>query len=102
MVYLLVALTNDVAAQTTVGLVQKDTGTTEKGYILFAPLADTTTYLIDKCGRKIHTWHSSYKPGASVYLEPNGYLLRAGTYFNPLFLRVEAGVLCRCWIGTAT
>ncbi|HNP23828.1 MAG TPA: aryl-sulfate sulfotransferase, partial [Panacibacter sp.] len=85
LVYLLVALTNDVAAQTTVGLVQKDTGTTEKGYILFAPLADTTTYLIDKCGRKIHTWHSSYKPGASVYLEPNGYLLRAGTYFNPLF-----------------
>jgi len=48
----------------------------QQGYVLFAPLHSTTTYLIDKCGRQVHNWKSAYKPGQSVYLLPNEDLLR--------------------------
>jgi len=57
------------------------------GYTLFAPLHDTTTYLIDICGEVAHTWASDYTPGHGVYLLENGHLMRAGlvgnTHFNP-------------------
>jgi len=82
-----------IQAQTpTVGLVQQDTGTTENGYILFAPLSDSVTYLMDKCGRKVHTWKTSYAPGASVYLLPDGNLLRPGRYFNAVFASSPGGM----------
>jgi hypothetical protein len=45
------------------------------GYTLFCPLNSTTTYLIDNCGNIINTWSSSYNPGLSVYLLPDGSLL---------------------------
>ncbi|MBU0497530.1 MAG: aryl-sulfate sulfotransferase [Candidatus Thermoplasmatota archaeon] len=38
------------------------------GLILFSPLQDTSTYLIDKQGSVKHTWTSSYKPGQVAYL----------------------------------
>jgi hypothetical protein len=46
------------------------------GYILFSPLLSTTTYLIDRAGKVVHTWESELAPGASVYLLENGHLLR--------------------------
>ncbi|HRX84814.1 MAG TPA: aryl-sulfate sulfotransferase [Phycisphaerae bacterium] len=46
------------------------------GYTLFAPLADTKTYLIDNAGKLVHTWTSQYEPGQSVYLLDDGTLLR--------------------------
>jgi len=55
------------------------------GYVLFAPLFSKTTYLIDKCGKQVHTWKSKYTPGQSVYLLPNGDLLRAGNDSNQTF-----------------
>ena len=48
------------------------------GYVLFAPLPSTTTYLIDRAGRAVHTWESDCPPGASQYLLDNGHLLRCG------------------------
>lgn len=63
------------------GLVQIKGGTS-KGYILFSPLLSTTTYLLDKKGRVVHTWESDLAPGASVYLLDNGNLLRAGRQPN--------------------
>ncbi|MBN1657306.1 MAG: DUF1566 domain-containing protein [Anaerolineae bacterium] len=48
------------------------------GYILFAPLDETTTYLIDDAGETIFAWPSSYRPGNSVYLLENGSLLHTG------------------------
>ena len=48
------------------------------GYILFSPLLSTTTYLVDKKGRVVHTWESDLAPGVSVYLLDNGHLLRSG------------------------
>jgi len=49
-----------------------------RGYTLFSPIGSTTTYLIDNEGRLIHSWKSDYRPGQSVYLLPNGHLLRTG------------------------
>lgn len=46
------------------------------GYTLFAPLDSTTTYLIDTKGEVVHTWESRFVPGQSVYLLPDGSLLR--------------------------
>lgn len=68
----------------TVGLFYKNPGT-EDGYILFAPISYTTTYLIDKCGRKIHEWNSTYRPGQAAYLLENGKLLRTGNANNSIF-----------------
>jgi len=66
-------------AQTrTVGLFLNDTSKVYKGYTLFAPKQNTMTYLINNEGRIIHQWtKSAYPPGQSVYLLPNGHLLRS-------------------------
>ncbi|RZJ32915.1 MAG: hypothetical protein EOO51_15340, partial [Flavobacterium sp.] len=48
----------------TIGLLQHDSQSLDDGYVLFAPLMSTTTYLIDKCGRQVKTWNSAYKPGS--------------------------------------
>ncbi len=64
-------------AQNTVGFISQTPGSFE-GYVLFSPLYSKMTYLIDKCGRQVHNWESPYNPGRSVYLLPNGCLLRAG------------------------
>lgn len=69
----------------TVGLIQHDLGSQDDGYVLFAPLTSTTTYLIDKCGKQVKTWGSTYVPGSSVYLLPDGTLLRAGNSNSPIF-----------------
>ncbi len=71
-------------AQQTVGLFTNDPGSLD-GYILFAPTRSDTTYLIDKCGKKINEWSSTYNPGLSVYLLSNGNLLRSGFVQNPWF-----------------
>lgn len=49
------------------------------GRTLFTPLHDTTTYLIDLEGRVVHRWESEYAPGNSVYLLPDGHLLRTAS-----------------------
>jgi hypothetical protein len=71
--------------QQTVGLFQYDPATTD-GYTLLAPIPSTNTYLLDNCGRVVHTWGSGYTPGNSVRLLENGDLLRtcriANTNFN--------------------
>jgi hypothetical protein len=56
-----------------------------KGYTLFAPKHNTVTYLVDNEGRVVHQWKSAYEPGQSVYLLPNGHIVRAG------MLRVQGG-----------
>ena len=69
----------------TVGLIQHDAQSLDNGYILFAPVGATTTYLIDKCGKLAKTWPSNYRPGQSVYLLPDGTLLRTGNANNATF-----------------
>lgn len=79
------------SAQATIGLINHDTGTYDNGYVLFAPINYTATYLIDKCGKEVHTWNSTYRPGQSVYLLPDGNLLRPGNTNNTVFNAGGAG-----------
>ena len=62
--------------QRTVGLLLYDSTKSYYGYTLFSPLKSTKTYLIDMNGILVHSWTSSYKPGQSVKLLPDGSLLR--------------------------
>ena len=71
-------------AQRTVGLLTQTEGSAQ-GYVLFAPLSSKTTYLIDKCGKQVHSWKSNYAPGQSVYLLPTGNLLRTANDSNKVF-----------------
>jgi len=64
------------ATAKTIGLV-KNGPRSFKGYTLFAPKHYTATYLIDNDGCVVNSWTKSrYEPGQSVYLLPNGNLLR--------------------------
>ena len=71
--------------QNTVGLTEYTNGN-KNGYVLFAPMTSTNTYLIDKCGDMVHQWTtSSYRPALSVCLLEDGSLLRTGKLNNPNF-----------------
>jgi Arylsulfotransferase (ASST) len=47
--------------------------------ILFSPIASTSVYLISLDGQALHEWKTDEPPGYSVYLLPNGNLLRANS-----------------------
>jgi hypothetical protein len=59
-----------------------------EGYLLFAPLHSTMSYLINYDGDVLHTWPSEYNPGNAVYLLKNGNLLHTGSLHSTIF---EAG-----------
>jgi hypothetical protein len=71
-------------AQGTLGLLFS-TPANEDGFVLFAPISSTTTYLIDKCGYQVHSWPSTHQPGQSVYLLQDGSLMRTGRLMNQTF-----------------
>ncbi len=81
---ILAAVCGNSHAQQTVGLFTQTAGS-EDGYVLFAPMMNDSTYLIDKCGREIHSWGSTHKPGQSAYLLDDGSLMRPGSNNNPIF-----------------
>ncbi len=62
-------------ASWTVGL-QSHSAKAFEGYTLLAPLSSKTTYLIDMCGRQVHSWLGTGNPGNAVYLLEDGDLLR--------------------------
>jgi len=84
LIFLCLGLTPSRAQQPTVGLITH-TNASEDGYVLFAPLSSKNTYLIDKCGRQVHSWTANYTPANSVYLLKNGTLLHTGNANNPVF-----------------
>src|SRR5438552_3813229 len=47
--------------------------------ILFSPIASTSVYLMSLDGQALHEWKTDEPPGYSVYLLPNGNLLRANS-----------------------
>jgi hypothetical protein len=73
-----------VYGQHTVGLTQYSSAVGD-GYVLFAPLSSTVTFLIDRCGRKVNAWNSGYPPGVAAELEPDGSLLRTAAVPNAEF-----------------
>ena len=71
--------------QNTIGLLNNNGGSTD-GYVLFSPITSTSTYLINKCGEKVHEWNSSNKrPALSCHLMEDGSLMRSGKLNNPNF-----------------
>lgn len=64
----------------TVGTLYYDASQTYPGYNLYYPLNQPTAYLVDNCGRTINTWtDDGFVPGSSVYLLPNGNLLKTAS-----------------------
>src|ERR1043165_3738639 len=86
----IILLTLPTQAQQTVGLFSR-TPASQDGYVLFAPITSNTTYLIDKCGKSVHTWASTHHPGQSVYLLPDGNLLRPASANNSTFTSGGSG-----------
>jgi hypothetical protein len=86
---LIICLTFFIAStlnsQTTVGLIQHNPGTLDDGFVLFAPTRSNTTYLIDRCGKEVKSWTSTYNPGLSCYLLSDGTLLRTGVVQSQSF-----------------
>ncbi len=62
----------------TLGLKKKFNGNDENGYVLFSPMNSDTTYLINKCGKKVHQWVTKTSVSLSSYILPNGDLLKTG------------------------
>lgn len=73
--------TSSLWAQQTVGLFLNDS-LSYNGYTLFSPSGGNTTYLIDNCGNKVHSWETSYQPGNMGYLLENGNLIRSARLNN--------------------
>ncbi|MCB0687939.1 MAG: aryl-sulfate sulfotransferase, partial [Saprospiraceae bacterium] len=86
LLYLMSLSVASVFAQVkTVGLLKNEID--DQGYILFTPLNNRTTYLINRSGEKVHSWTSDFVPGMTAYLAEDGSLFRAGrvtenTYIN--------------------
>lgn len=84
LVSLFLIIGSQLNSQQTIGLFY-NTPQSYDGYTLFAPAASDTTYLIDNCGERVHTWVTNTTPGNTVYLLENGMLLRTGKAFNSKF-----------------
>ncbi|NVK65239.1 MAG: aryl-sulfate sulfotransferase [Flavobacteriales bacterium] len=102
---LLMFLTLNVSwGQSTVGLTEYTSGNKE-GFVLFSPMTSSNTYLIDKCGEKVHQWStSSYRPALSVTLLEDGSLVRTGKLDNPNFNEGGSGGIIERfdWDGNLT
>lgn len=73
------------SAQKTVGLINYESGNTD-GYVLFSPITSTKSFLINKCGEKVHEWNTSTKrPALYGVLMEDGSLLRTGKLNNVNF-----------------
>ncbi|MCB0656051.1 MAG: aryl-sulfate sulfotransferase [Saprospiraceae bacterium] len=74
----LIACLRILYAQNTVGLLSIKGTQVSEGYNLIYPYSQSTVFLIDLCGEVVHRWidFSGREPGCSVYLLPNGNLIR--------------------------
>lgn len=48
----------------------------QEGLTLYQPFTGTTTFLVDGAGSVVHTWPGTARPALSVYLLPDGDLMR--------------------------
>lgn len=72
------------SAQPTMGTLVLEPSAND-GYVLFSPNGSESTYLIDKCGRRIHAWETEGRPGLMAYLMDNGDLVRTRRHQTGLF-----------------
>src|ERR1035437_7366042 len=80
-------------SQPTLGMLTHTAGSLDNGYILFAPTFYGASYLVDKCGKLVHSWPSSNLPYYPVYLLDDGSILRpetsSGTGTRSLIKRIS-------------
>ena len=88
-----------IHAQQTVGLFQLTEQATD-GYVLLAPIPSEEVYLIDNCGREVHTWNTPSRPALNTYLLDDGSLLRTGRTPNDNFTGNSGRVMKVAWDGT--
>lgn len=94
-----------IHAQNTVGLLTNDADSSQDGYTLFYPADQHTVFLVDNCGRLVHSWTDTlHTPSNAVYLLENGDLLRCGKragVVNTVMQRGGAGEMVdrRSWSG---
>lgn len=79
------ACTNQAIGQATVGTLTLG-AEANSDYILFSPNGAETTFLIDKCGRRIHQWETEGRPGLMAYFMENGDLVRTRRHQTNQFL----------------
>lgn len=92
----------NVYAQNTIGLTHYESDNAD-GYVLFSPMTSTKTFLIDKCGQKVHEWNTSlHRPALSTFLLPDGTLLKTGKLNNTVFDEGGSGGMLErfSWDGT--
>ena len=95
----LLCLLTSVNAQLTVGLT-KAVKNESPGYTLLAPNNSTSTYLIDYCGRAVHTWVSTHAVGFRALLMANGDLIRMQRLnTSPILQGAGGGIEKRAWDG---
>jgi hypothetical protein len=101
----LIASGSHLEAQNTIGLLTNEAAFSQDGYSLFYPQAQKVVYLVDNCGRLVHTWEDGiFLPGNAVYLMENGDLIRCGRLEgngNPVIVAGGAGNMVdrRTWDG---
>ena len=75
----LVLDSNTYGQGNTIGLLEINEDLVSEGYVLFSPENQSSVFLIDNCGRKVHEWNSETLkfPGKEQYLSEDGQLYRA-------------------------
>ncbi len=56
----------------------------QEGYTLINPTNNKKAFLLDNCGRVVNTWESQYAAAHTMYLEPNGQLVRTNLLVNTI------------------
>lgn len=65
-------------AQNTMGVITHVDSLTDPGFNLYYPFGQSSVFLLDNCGRVVNEWTDdpNFAPSASVYLMPNGNLVK--------------------------
>lgn len=102
MVFLALPTVTSLLAQV---VTSQDPNRVSAGFVMLAPTASETTYLVRNDGSIAHTWPSGGPPGVAVRFLPGGELLRTGTISSSVFFEgkgVGGRLEKRTWDGQLT
>lgn len=89
---ILMLLSFSAIAQNTIGVFNYDATKAHEGYNLYYPHGQQTVWLLDNCGRIVHSWPDTLMiPGNSVYLKDDGSMLRCAKEPGNVNSMIQAG-----------